>query len=265
MLTWSLMSGAMALLAWPTPRAGQRLMTISRNRERPVASRDSAGRLALPGLVLLLIAGGLVLSPAVAVAVALLGAAGAVHRRSRARTRAAVEETAALSEAVRTMAGELRTGAHPAVAAEVAATDAPPRTAEALRTVASVARLGGDLAGALPQNDDDSLAQLGRAWSLAHKHGLPLAGVLDAVQRDLDSRVRVANQIDARMAGPRASAAILAVLPAAGVALGEAMGAGPVRVLTVNPMGQVLLVLGAALVFAGVRWSAALTGRVMVK
>jgi tight adherence protein B len=61
------------------------------------------------------------------------------------------------------------------------------------------------------------------------------------------------------MAGPRASATVLALLPCVGVALGEAMGAAPVNVLLSTPMGQLLLVVGCALVWAGMAWTAKLT------
>jgi tight adherence protein B len=90
-----------------------------------------------------------------------------------------------------------------------------------------------------------------------------LASVLEAVQRDVESMVRLAKQTDARMAGPRASAGILAVLPMLGIVLGEAMGAHPLAVLSATSVGHLMLILGAALVLAGVVWSAALTGRVV--
>jgi tight adherence protein B len=73
--------------------------------------------------------------------------------------------------------------------------------------------------------------------------------------------VRFARQVLARMAGPRTSATVLAVLPALGVALGEAIGAHPLRLLT-GP-GQMLLAFGVALLCAGVAWCGRLTGQVV--
>jgi tight adherence protein B len=86
-----------------------------------------------------------------------------------------------------------------------------------------------------------------------------MAEILDAVRRDVVAGVRFARQSHARMAGPRASAVILALLPAVGVVLGEAMGAGPLHVLFSTSAGQVLLVVGCGLIWAGMAWSAKLT------
>jgi len=72
--------------------------------------------------------------------------------------------------------------------------------------------------------------QLARAWRVSAKHGVALADVLDATRRDLDQRAAFARQVHARMAGPRASAAVLAGLPVFGVLLGELSGARPVRI-----------------------------------
>ncbi|MFF5991090.1 type II secretion system F family protein [Prauserella flavalba] len=267
MLTGSALSAALALLSWPSPTCSRRLASL-RARQFPAPWRADPKRWAIALLPLGSVTAVLLSGPAAAIALLLLTGSVFLHRRTRRRARARVEAAAALAEAVRTMVGELRAGAHPATAAEAAAADADPVAASTLRAVAASARLGGDLDGALLARSasdpgGEVLTQLAHAWSLAREHGLPLATVLDAVQRDVDAKVRLANQVDARMAGPRASAAILAVLPAAGILLGEAMGARPLHVLATTSAGQLLLVLGAALVLAGVYWSAAITNRVL--
>ncbi|HEY0496796.1 MAG TPA: type II secretion system F family protein [Kutzneria sp.] len=168
------------------------------------------------------------------------------------------------------MVAELRVGAHPATAAERAAVDADPLAAKAMSTVATTARLGGDVDRALVRSAsaEPSLAgvlgQVGRGWRLASRHGLPLAEVLDSVRRDLDQRLQFGRQVHARMAGPRTSAAVLAALPELGVLLGEAVDARPLHVLADTPIGQVLLVIGALLICAGVVWSAKLTDHVVM-
>lgn len=168
------------------------------------------------------------------------------------------------------MVAELRAGAHPASAAEAAAVDAQPSAATAMRAIAAAARLDGDLDRALAASRTANpttahvLNQVARAWVLAQRHGLPLAEVLDAVRGDLETRRRFARQVLARMAGPRATATILALLPAIGLALGEAMGAHPLRVLTATPSGQLLLLVGVALACAGVAWSARITNQVVL-
>ena len=89
-----------------------------------------------------------------------------------------------------------------------------------------------------------------------------MADVLDAARRDVESGILFARRMRARLAGPRASAAVLTGLPAACVLLGEAVGAAPLHVLTATTAGQCLLVAGALLLWAGMSWCRALTGRV---
>jgi tight adherence protein B len=96
------------------------------------------------------------------------------------------------------------------------------------------------------------------AWSLADRYGIPLADLLDAVRSDTEQRVRFAAEVQARLAGPRATAAVLAGLPLLGLVLGHAVGAAPLRVLSETSAGQGLLVIGTGLVCAGVLWSARL-------
>ena len=54
-------------------------------------------------------------------------------------------------------------------------------------------------------------------------------------RHDLDARIRLSGQVTAQLAGPKASAAVLAGLPLLGVALGQGIGANPWHVLTATP------------------------------
>jgi tight adherence protein B len=67
------------------------------------------------------------------------------------------------------------------------------------------------------------------------------------------------------MAGPKSSATALALLPVLGVALGEAVGASPVRMLTGTGLGQLLLLTGVALLCTGIVWSGRITNRVVIR
>ena len=78
---------------------------------------------------------------------------------------------------------------------------------------------------------------------------------------DAEHRGRFAAEVQARLAGPRATAVVLATLPLLGVGLGQAMGAAPLRVLCDTVVGHLLLVVGTALACAGVWWSARLISR----
>ena len=157
------------------------------------------------------------------------------------------------------MVAELRAGASPAAAAESAAADTSGQSADVLRALAGSARFGGELAEAsIP-------GELAKAWSLCHRHGLPLAELLDAVRRDFAATARFALRAHAGMSGPRASAVVLAALPSLGLLLGEAMGARPLHVLTGTSIGGLLLVTGSALILAGVGWSVRLTNPGLVR
>jgi tight adherence protein B len=134
-----------------------------------------------------------------------------------------------------------------------------------MRAISAAARLDGDLTTVIDNAHSPALTpaltRLATAWRLAQRHGLPLADVLDAVRRDLEQRARFTRQVLARMAGPRSSALALSLLPVLGIALGAATGANPLAVLTGSAFGQALLVVGVALLCAGMTWSARITDR----
>lgn len=267
----SLVLLATALLCWPASTGSARLRRLlptgARSRGRVRLPRPTTAMISLGLGALGWLAGGLGGAIAGAVASATAWRRWTARRATR-QTLAAID---GLAEAVRSVVAELRAGAHPATACESASLDAEPRAAHALRAVAAAARLDGDLDLALRTSRTANpttapvLDQLARAWTLGHRHGLPLADVLDAVRTDLESRARFARQVLARMAGPRASATILALLPLLGLALGQAMGARPLHILLATTAGQLLLPAGAALACAGVAWSAHLTKTVVFR
>jgi tight adherence protein B len=175
------------------------------------------------------------------------------HRRGAEELAMATHAATAL----RTMVAELRSGAHPVTAAEAAA-EAVPAVADDLRSLATAARLDGELhAPALPE--------LAAAWTLGKRYGLPMAEVLDAARRDAEAGLTFARRMRAKLAGPRASAAVLTGLPALCVLLGQVMGAEPLSVLADSTPGQLLLVVGSVLLWAGTAWCRALTGRVRIR
>ncbi|MFS8099765.1 type II secretion system F family protein [Lentzea alba] len=179
------------------------------------------------------------------------------------RNKALRQATEALSNGLGGVVDELRAGAHPAVAAEGAAQDTPAPAAEVLKAAAATSRLGGDVERTLKDLRqpllESAVDQLAKAWHVSAKHGVALADVLDATRRDLDQRAAFQRQVHARMAGPRASAAVLAGLPVFGVLLGELSGARPLEVLLNTTAGQVLIVLGAVFLAAGLWWTKRIT------
>ena len=260
MLSLVLLVLAAATLAWPAGIArsrvahhGLRWPAVARRWMVPTRS-------AVPAVLGAVLAG----AALIGVGGALAGAAAAGTAWSRWQARRSRHDRAAaasgLTDALALLVAELRAGAHPAAAAEAAAADAPPGAAAALGTAAAAARLGGDVPAVLRAHDAPALRpwldRLAEAWALAERHGVPLADLLEAVRVDVDSRTRFAAEVDARLAGPRATATVLAGLPVLGLLLGQAIGADPMRVLAGTAAGQTLLVVGTGLACAGVLWSA---------
>ena len=163
------------------------------------------------------------LLPAIAGAVA--GATGAATLNRLGADRARRNADAALTEAVGSLAADLRAGQQPV---------------EALATVA------------------DSAARhraVAAVWCVSEHSGAQAASVLDRVEHDLRTRQDQRREVAAILAGPRSTGILLAVLPLLGIGLGAGMGAHPLTVLLGEPRGQVALAVGVALETLGVRWT----------
>ncbi|MEO6795156.1 MAG: type II secretion system F family protein [Mycobacterium sp.] len=194
------------------------------------------------------------------------GATVVVRHRRRLRDRRALAESRALETALDILVGELRIGAHPVRAFAVAAAETGHHAVAAgLHGVVARARLGADVAtglrdaargSALPSHWE----RLAVYWSLGGEHGLAVATLMQAAQRDITARQRFSARADAGMAGARASATILGCLPVLGVLLGQLVGARPVSFL-LGGSGGVVSVVGVSLVCAGLLWSDRITGR----
>ncbi|MFD9957935.1 type II secretion system F family protein [Amycolatopsis sp. NPDC058986] len=246
---WGLIFAGAGSLCWPSASSRPR---IARRRTR-------SRRVRLPRVwhrwkwLLLAVVVAPVAGPGGVVAAGLLTLAFRQEWRDRRRSTAAVVSGERMATVMRTMVAELRAGAHPVSAAEATA-EVVPELAGELRALASSARLDGELRSA-------SLPELADVWALARKYGLPMAVVLDAARRDVEAGLSFARRLRAKMAGPRASAAVLTGLPAVCVVLGQSMGADPLHVLTATVPGQLLLIAGCALIWAGTSWCRALLGK----
>jgi tight adherence protein B len=105
------------------------------------------------------------------------------------------------------------------------------------------------------------MVRVAAAVRLSSHTGCSLAGVVSAVEDDLRARLQADQELRSAVAGPRASAAVLAALPVLGLVMGSGVGADPWRVLTTTGTGTLLLVVGVSLELAGVTWSARLVRR----
>lgn len=249
---------ALALVCAPGPVAPRRLRTLdagARGRPGPRRHLPAAAWVvaaAAVGFVVAGFGGGLA-----AAAVAAL-----VVRRRRIRADAATADGAAdeLAHSLRRITDELRAGAHPAAALDGVRSDGP-AAAAMLADAAAAARMGDDVSRALRRVAAErpvvgaGLARIADAWSLAERHGIPLADLLAGARSDIAWRVAYARRVHAQLAGPRATAVVLTVLPGLGLLLGQLVGADPLGVLRGGLLGQSLLVLGVGLAIAGFAWS----------
>lgn len=248
---------AAALLVAPQKRSRQ-------GRTGRCPPRRNWKLVAAPLGVLVLIA--VLFSPlTVVAAVAIAGGTLGVrwHRRRRVIVQSA--ELTALESGLDVVVGELRVGAHPVHAFEAAAAELGEAAGEVFAAIAARARMGVNLDPAV-SNAGPVASQwdrISRGWMLAQRHGLAVADLLEACRNDLQERQRFRARVNAGLAGPRATAAVLTGLPIAGIALGQLIGARPLTVLCSGGMGGVLLVVGVMLACVGLLWSDAITGKAL--
>jgi tight adherence protein B len=128
--------------------------------------------------------------------------------------------------------------------------------------VAAQLEAGGTAAEALRLCDGpDAAAWLSVACEVAERTGAPVADVLERFAAAVRSDAAAAADRAAALAGPRATATVLAWLPLGGALLGLLVGADPVGTLLGTGPGRVCLVAGLGLWLLGRRWAAALIGR----
>ncbi len=252
-------AAALALIVAPTTRSMTRL-----SPPRRVAGPWGHARLRA-AVALGLIAAVMIYAPTAGCAGAALALTTAYRRARRRRECARDADLRGLLGCLEAATGELRVGAHPANACTTAAGESSGAAADAFRTAAARARLGGSAADGLQAQGsaiDVELARVAAAWRVADRYGVALADLLDAVRADLVGRIRFRDRVEAGLAGARATAAVLACLPLLGIALGQLMGASPLRVLLSGGLGGMLLVLGTVFACAGLLWTDRITGRV---
>ncbi len=179
-----------------------------------------------------------------------------LSRRQRTRVRGELRD--ALAEVV----ADIRAGQPPerALARALAERDG----AIAPRTLAAT-RWGGDVPDALRDDARGSsqplLASAAACWSVAATQGAGLADSLDRLVTQDRRAEEVRRQLEAHLAAPRATARMLALLPAFGLLLGMAVGGDPLGWLLGTPLGLACMVLGLSLVVAGLTWASRIVAR----
>lgn len=122
----------------------------------------------------------------------------------------------------------------------------------------SAATIGGDVAVALRRDAQDQglpvLASLATVWQVAQGSGAGLAAAAHRLGTAAFAQQRMRRELAGQMAGPRATAKVLAVLPVVGLLLGSGLGGSPLAWLLGTPIGVVVLVVGVALDVTGLLW-----------
>jgi tight adherence protein B len=190
-----------------------------------------------------------------AAAAALHRLRGAVDRgrRETARRRAAVIE---LCDGI---AAELTAGRPPGAALIHIASLV---TLPGLTTVTAAARGGDDVATALVRASAapgcEGLRLLGGCWRIGVERGGMLADVLEGLAEALRDEQAHREDVSLQLAGPRATARLLAGLPLLGLGMAMALGADPLNFLLKTLPGALCLALGVTLDALGLWWTSRL-------
>lgn len=268
---------AAVVVAWPPPRRPRlRLRRVRPGSTRPAPSgfrrlvrhrlrvraaahpaamgrrRSRGGRRRLPWVAVaaVTVLAGLLGGPVAAVVAGVYGAATVRAVARHATRRARVSRRRELLDHLSSAAADLRAG--------LPVTDALAPTGASDAAVAGAPAPGGG--GALRSRGPDTvdhplISRIRAAVALADRTGAPLADLLERIEADARAADRVGAAVAAQAAGFQATAWLLAGLPAAGLALGYAIGADPLRVLLHTPVGAACAVAAVGLQLAGLGWT----------
>lgn len=139
--------------------------------------------------------------------------------------------------------------------------EADPVIAAAARAAATGDDLSGVLRETAPAPTREAWAAVEAAWTVAVDVGAPLAGSLRMIAGALREVGRLQRDARIALAGPRATAQLVTLLPVVAVGFGALLGFDTIRVLFATGPGLACLAMGALLLLAGRRWSAALVRR----
>jgi tight adherence protein B len=149
-----------------------------------------------------------------------------------------------------------------------AGVDEPRSPLHPLHPLLWAARSGGDVAAALRACASvpgaGGLVRMAVCWQVSAGTGAALAESLDRVGEGMAAEEAVRREVAAALAGPKATARLLAALPLAGVFLGSALGGAPVGFLLGTPVGLACAATGTVLVLLGTWWTGRMARSVMV-
>ena len=251
---------AVAVLAWPGPASASRLRSLG-TRPRAAGPLTDVHGVHSSSLALVLGAVAAVAALLAGVGIGLVVGAvivGAALRhvlrgeRSHARRLREDENWVGALDAI---VSALASGASMGSALRGARHGAVGAVSTELDRAVALDGLGGDVAALLAGSAALPARRLGQAIALSTGHGLPLAEVVRRAGEEVSETNRHAAEIEAALAGPRATALILTALPLLGLGLGHLMGADPLGTLGSGVIGAALAIIGAALIAAGLLWT----------
>jgi tight adherence protein B len=191
-----------------------------------------------------------------------------IRRPGGADEEATIERAAAVAEQLATLlsagVGVAAAWSHLAPALGSGPGPDPDGRAEAdpIATAAAAAREGLPVHEALRRGASTGpWRALAAAWEVAAACGAPLAGSLRGLAAALRDEAQLRREVRTALAGPNASARLVAWLPAIAVGFGLVLGFDTLGVLLGSPLGFGCLLAGLALLWAGRRWNRALAAR----
>jgi tight adherence protein B len=180
---------------------------------------------------------------------------GAAVRELRGRRRRSGERRAAVIELCDGVGAELAAGRTPEMALHNAARFLG---RPELRTALAAAP-GDDIAARLDRMAElpgaEGLRLLAGCWRIGAERGGMFGGVVDGLAAALRDEQAHRAEAAAQLAGPRATARLLAALPLLGLAMGAALGARPLVFLFGTVPGAACLLAGVALDAIGFWWT----------
>lgn len=245
-MTVALLALAAALIVWPV-----RSLTARR-----LAELSSAGRLLSPtrapiswpaitpllAIAVVVATVAAVFGPVVGVAAAATGATVALPLRASRRARQLARRRSDLYRAITVLRLELEAGS------------GVPAALAAARSQAGSAVGDLDLSAAEGPAAADTTAFAAAAAVVAHA-GTSWAQIAAGLGRDVHASMRRHQEVETLLAGARASAVLLALLPILGMVMAAGLGAAPMRFLLETPFGRADLAVGALLQLLGVAWT----------
>lgn len=165
------------------------------------------------------------------------------------QARQAADRKAAI-HAIAALAAELRAGTPQNRALQRAGDAVWPAACGAVR-------FDGDVAEALRIDAERTpmITPIAACWAVASQQGNGLAVAVSRMADQARASEEIRLQLSGQMAGPRATARILMILPIFGIAMGVMMGVDPLVWLLGNPLGFCCLLGGCALAAIGYWWT----------